>query len=256
MNHNFLEQLDIKDDEAQLFISLLEYGTQTVGELAKRNYLSRPSLYGLLRRLTELGLVIESQKNGVKVFTAATKEKAQQLLSQKISSLKEAQTDISLLYENTVKQETLGAPRFHLFEGKSGLENILNDMLLYRDIETKAYWPIKAMVDILGRDFFIEHNKERIRRNIYTEAIWPESQKLSIALHPYLGFGEEFLREIRIAPKDVSFTMGYWIYGKKAACISSKNESFGFIIESKEFVDMLSSQFKLVWDVSRRLSNN
>jgi hypothetical protein len=38
------------------------------------------------------------------------------------------------------------------------------------------------------------------------------------------------------------------------AFISSKKESFGFIIESKELVEMLSSQFEVIWNLSKSLS--
>jgi hypothetical protein len=47
--------------------------------------------------------------------------------------------------------------------------------------------------------------------------------------------------------------MGYWIYENKVAFISSTKEAFGFIVESKEFVEMLSSQFELVWKASKKL---
>ena len=133
---------------------------------------------------------------------------------------------------------------------------MLKDMLLYRDIETQAYWPIKAMVDILSPDFFRYLNKERIKNNLYTRAIWPTSQKVDIKKHPYLGVGSDFKREIRIAPKEIDFSMGYWIYKNKVAFISSRKESFGFIIESKELVDMLLSQFELIWKLSKSIEAN
>ena len=89
--------------------------------------------------------------------------------------------------------------------------------------------------------------------NLYTRAIWPINQKIDIKKHPYLGVGEDFKREIRIAPKGVDFSMGYWIYKNKVAFISSRKESFGFIIESKELVDMLLSQFEIIWKMSKKI---
>ena len=72
-----------------------------------------------------------------------------------------------------------------------------------------------------------------------------------IKKHPYLGVGEEFKREIRVAPREVSFSMGYWMYGNKAAFISSRKESWGFIIESAEFTEMLRTQFEVLWKLSK-----
>lgn len=249
-----LAQFGLRDDEIKAFVFLLENGQQTAGNLAKKTGLSRPSLYGFVRKLKDMGLVTESQKNGVKTFFACSQEKLEKVFQEKIEELQQGKESIRKVYEMVAMTGAQINPRFQLFEGKDGLRQILKDMLLYRDIETKAYWPIKAMVDILGESFFKELNKERIKRKLYTRAIWPESQKLDIKKHPYLGFGKAFMREIRIAPKDISFSMGYWIYGNKVAFISSKKEAFGFIIESKELVEMLSSQFELMWQVSKQIT--
>jgi len=253
MIENVLKHFDLRDDEVKAFLFLLEQGAQTAGNLAKKTGISRPSLYGFVRKLKETGLIIESQKDGVKTFHACSVEKTQQLFQEKISDLEQGKLSMQLLYEQAVQGKAGINPKFQLFEGREGLKQILKDMMLYRDIETKAYWPIKSMVDILSEKFFKELNKERIQRKIYTRAVWPESQKLDIKKHPYLGAGNQFFREIRIAPKDISFSMGYWIYGNKAAFISSKRESFGFIIESKELVEMLSSQFDVMWNLSKPL---
>lgn len=69
---------------------------------------------------------------------------------------------------------------------------------------------------------------------------------MPIKTHPYLGVGEKFKREIRTAPPEVNLTMRYWIYGNKIAFLSSRKESFGYIIDSSELAEMLLSQFEMV----------
>ena len=249
-----LRKLGLRDEEIKTFLYLLENGEQVAGALAKKTGLSRPSLYGFLQKLKERGLVIESQKNGVKIFQTSSKEKIQAILDEQISDLEKGKSDIEKVFSEIQKGGVTVNPKFQLFEGKEGMKQVLKDMLLYRDIETKAYWPIKAMIEILSEDFFKTLNKERIRQRLYTKAIWPNTQALDIKSHPYLGIGKKFLREIRIAPKDISFSMGYWIYGDKVAFISSKKEAFGFIIESRELVEMLSSQFEIIWQLSKLIN--
>lgn len=48
--------------------------------------------------------------------------------------------------------------------------------------------------------------------------------------------------------------MGYWIYGNKVAFISSRKESFGFIIESAELATMLRTQFEVLWKASKPIT--
>lgn len=254
MIEGILKKLELKDDEIKAFVFLLENGSQTAGNLAKKTGLSRPSLYGFMYKLQKMELIIESQKNGIKTFTASPKEKVESLFDEKIRELGKTKLSIEKIYSEIVKEGATISPKFQLFEGKEGMKLVLKDMLLYRDIETKAYWPIKAMLEILSEDFFRTLNKDRIQSLLTTRAIWPQNQIVDIKKHPYLGTGQKFLREIRVAPKDIGFSMGYWIYGNKVAFISSKKEVFGFIIESKELVEMLSSQFEVMWKLSKPIS--
>ena len=226
-----------------------------MGVLATKVAVPRPSLYGFLKKLQAKGMVAQSLKNGVKLFSAESPAKIETVFNQQIESLqnkKKLYKEMLPEIEKVMPSKFL-SPKFQLYEGNEGVKHVLKDMLLYRDIETQSYWPIKAMVDILSPDFFRYLNKERIKNNLYTRAIWPINQKIDIKKHPYLGVGEDFKREIRIAPKGVDFSMGYWIYKNKVAFISSRKESFGFIIESKELVDMLLSQFEIIWKMSKKI---
>jgi sugar-specific transcriptional regulator TrmB len=256
MNINdILSSLDLDNNEVKTYLLLLETGPITVGELAKKLGLPRPSLYGFLKRLRDQGLINESIKYSIKTFSAEPPEKVNFLFAQRIEDLQKKQQLFKEVLPELKKQQPSKwlTPKLQLFEGEDGLKNILKDMLLYSNMETQAFWPQKKMVDILSPDFFRYHNKERIRNNLYTRAIWPESQMVNIKDHPYFGVGEKFKREIRIAPTEVNFSMGYWIYGSKVAFISSRKESFGFIIESAELVETLLAQFEIVWKISKPL---
>ncbi len=249
-----LTKLGLKDEEIKVFLFLLENGEQTAGNLAKKTGLSRPSLYGFVGKLQKLGIVIESQKNGVKTFTASSKEKVIAILEEQINELEKGKLDIVKIFEQIKLGGVTTSPKFQLFEGKEGLRNILRDVLLYRDIQTMSYWPIKSIIEILSEEYFRNLNIERIKRRIYVRAIWPRTQAVNVKKHTFMGGGDKFFRETRIAPEEIAFSMGYWIYENKVAFISSKKEAFGFIVESKEFVEMLTSQFELVWKSSKKLA--
>lgn len=250
-----LSPLGVDAEEADLYQTLVEHGAVTVGALAKERGVPRPSLYGTLRKLQDKGLVTSTLRSGVLLFAAEAPSKVAGLYEQRVEELTTAQkkfSDAAARLERGTSNHIIG-PRFQIFEGVEGVKHVLKDMLLYRDMETIAYWPIRDMLDILSADFFRYLNKERIKRNLATRAIWPERQIVKVKDHPYLGVGTAFKRTIRIAPKQINFSMGYWVYGNKAAFISSRRESFGFIIESSELVEMLQSQFEVIWNMSKEL---
>ncbi len=259
MLEEILTNLELDADEIKTYLTLLESGPITAGVLAKKMAVPRPSLYGFLERLHQRGLVSEQLNfESVKVFAAEPPEKVSMLFDQQIEHLQKQQHLYKDFLPELLKTRATKylSPKFQLFEGQDGVRHVLKDMLLYHDIETQAFWPIKAMIDILGPDFFRYLNKERIKSKLFTRAIWPESQVVDVASHPYLGVGSEFKREIRIAPKQIDFSMGYWMYANKAAFISSRKESFGFIIESTELTEMLLTQFEIIWAMSKPIKVN
>lgn len=246
INAGFLES------EVSVYVLLLRRGPISVGALSKLVGKPRTTLYSMLERLAERGLVNETMRKGVQIYQAENPEKVLLVFDSQIKKLERSRKEFSeILPQLRSEGVRLGLPpRLSMYEGREGLKNVLRDILLYHDLETVAWWPIKSMMNVLSSEFFLDHNIQRIRNNLYTRAIWPESETVDIKKYPFMGWGEEFKREIRLAPKEVTFSLGYWIYGSRVAFLSSEVESFGFIIESEELVDTLKSQFDLIWNIS------
>ena len=250
-----LSHLGFEPSEVQCYATLLNVGSMQVATLAKRLGLARTTVYTMLDRLCERGLVRESTKKGLKVFTAEPPDSLSHIFSQRLSALEKAQSEfLKVLPDLREKRAQIGStPRLSIMEGHEGLQNLLRDMLMYGDIQTCSVWPIRKMMEVLSPEFFAHHNKERIRRNIYTRAVWPQAEVVSIEENPFLGWGEDFKREIRVAPESVSYVLGYWIYANKVAFLSSVREGYGFLIESEELAQTLMVQFELLWNVSQPL---
>lgn len=255
MLEKILSGLDLSPDEVRIYSRILETGSATAGELAKKIGMARPTLYGILQKLTDKGVITRTLRYGVRSFAAVPPEKLDQLFQQRIEHLQSQRRAYKEILPDLLNKGGFGMhnPRFQLYEGAEGVQHVLKDMLLYYDTDTFAFWPIKSMVEILSPEFFRYHNKERIRNNLYTRAIWPEKEVVTIKEHPYLGVGEAFRREIRVAPTEIHCTMGYWAYGDRVAFLSSQRESFGFVLESRELVTMLKAKFDVIWNISKRL---
>ena len=258
MLEHLLLRLGLDAGEIKTYLALLEFDPITAGALSKKAGVVRVTQYVVLKRLIAKGFATQSYKNGVQLFSAESPEKITLHYDEHIKMLERDRAQYQKLLPalRANQRQELLTPKFQIFEGADGLKNVLKDMLLYKNMETQAYWPIKKMVEILSPDFFRYHNRERIKNNLYTRAIWPKNEVVPIKTHPYLGSGEKFKREIRVAPAKINFSMGYWIYGTKAAFLSSRKESVGFIIESSELVEMLRSQFEIVWNLSKPLGVN
>lgn len=111
-------------------------------------------------------------------------------------------------------------------------------------------WPMSEMMKVLGPEYLEELNEKRIKRNIFLRAIWPEDKKLDTKKYPYLKGDEDHLRELRFAPKGMTWDMGYWMYEDKVAFLSSEKEGFGFVVQSKDFSHLMKIQFEEMWKIS------
>lgn len=253
MIEKILSSLDIGDEEIRTYMALLEQNNPvTVGALAKQLGIARATLYGFLGRLQDKGLVKQSMRSNVKEFSPEPPEKIDLIFKKKIEDIEASRKDFKNILKEIEKKAAMSslAPRFTMFEGIEGVKHILNDMLMYRNIETFSWWPISEMMDILGSEFFRYHNTNRIRSNISVRALWPKGRVVNVSKYPFMGEGDGFRREIRIVPEDIDYTMGYWAYKNKIAYLSSRRESFGFIIESNEMVQTTKMQFDFLWDQS------
>ncbi len=45
--------------------------------------------------------------------------------------------------------------------------------------------------------------------------------------------------------------MSYWMYEDKILFVSSQKELFGFIVQSKDFTDLMRVQFQAMWNISK-----
>lgn len=254
MNETFATFFNLHPDALKTFEFLGLHGPTTIGILAKQTGIKRPSLYNHVRQLCEKGLVTQSQKGGVKVFYASSPEKVMMQYDQQIKKLTEHRGDIANalqdMYDHTTKQNL---PRVQVYEGPQQMRLLARELLLYRDIESQSCWPIMTMIEILGEDFFREFNIERIARNISIQAVWPTHNVPNLTNYPYVAPGEEFLREIKIAPSHMDFSMGYWIFENKVAFVSSRSDNFGYLIESKDHAQLMRQQFMLLWEHSTLL---
>jgi hypothetical protein len=94
-----------------------------------------------------------------------------------------------------------------------------------------------------------------VRNGVSIRVIWPQDKTSDVEKNIFLAPGKEVLREVRLAPEGVEFSMGYWAYGNKVMFMSSKAENFGFIVESKELRQLLKTQFEILWNISKPLKS-
>ncbi|HBR69392.1 MAG TPA: hypothetical protein DEA55_08470 [Rhodospirillaceae bacterium] len=246
------ETLGFSDEEVKTYLLLLELGPISGGEMSKKMGLPRPTVYGYLEKLVSGGLASTATRRSAKIFVPAPTETLRLLYKRKIEDLRSLERSLDDVLPQMEKRMgmKLMRPRIQFYEGRDGMEAAIQDNLNYPNSKRLAFWSVKAAIGATSEEFFWYHNKERIRRNIQVEAIWPSNQTVDTRRYPFMGIGPAFKREGRIAPKGMEASMGFWIYANKVLFASSRAESFCFIIESQELVETMTRLHKMVWENS------
>jgi sugar-specific transcriptional regulator TrmB len=242
---------NLREIEVKLYEKILGNGIVGAAEVAKQLNISRTSVYDLLKKLIDAGLIYETFRDGAKKFVPQKPEVINLLLEEKLKTLNESKTDLLRLHDASQHVRQSLGPHLQVFQGRAALQQMMKDMLLYRDIEVLTLWPAKVAIKLLTNKFWQKFQAERVTRNISLRVIWPEKQIVPTAKFPYLASNPEFKREVRITPKKVDYSLGYSIYGNTTRFISSQRDSFGYLIENQEMAEMMKSQFELIWQISR-----
>jgi HTH-type transcriptional regulator, sugar sensing transcriptional regulator len=258
MLDNIFKQLGLKLEHSNVYLALLEGGIMPAGKLAKRLNVPRSTIYGLLDELAGSGLVLQNEKENVKLWQAVEPEKIKNIINDKINDLENTRSNFETIIDDLKNSQKVDfvSPKFTYFEGAEEMRIMLKDVLLYDDLGTELCWPVKDMMRVLGADYLNEFNKRRVRNNISIKVIWPQDRTGDVEENLFLAPGKEVKREVRLAPDGVDFSMGYWAYGNKVMFMSSKAENFGFIVESKEMRQLQKTQFETLWKICEPLKSN
>jgi sugar-specific transcriptional regulator TrmB len=246
---DILRSLDLPVTSQKIYTALLHNGQSTARLLSETLSITRPSTYDHLAILVKKGLVVEKKVENTTYFMADDIRHVKQTLEDKIEELNEKKDLFETMLPLLLKEDKTESPRITFYEGKEGLTRLMNDILWSKGKTIHTLWPYDEMLAVLGKENLVRFNKRRIHEKISIEALWVEDTKTT---NNYIWDGNDILLERRRAPKDVISKMGYTVYGDKVSFVASKKEVFGFIVQSKDFSDLMRMHFNALWKTSTK----
>lgn len=246
---SILTTLGLPPASQKIYRELLEHGETTARFLSEKLGITRPSTYDHLNYLVKRGLVTEKKKENKTYFGADDVRHIEHALTETIEKLEAEKKLFATMLPSLLKNKATEAPKIKFYEGKEGLTYLVHDVLWCSGETIYTMWPYEEMLKVLGKDTLVRFNNRRIQEKIRVRALWPEGAKTE---KDHIWSGKDALTERRYAPKDMAFQMGYTIYGDKVSFISSHREVFGFIVQSKDFAELMCSQFGIIWSASKK----
>ena len=250
-----LKKIGLSDNEAKVYLALLELGSATAQQISEKASVKRPTTYVELESLMKMGVVTTFEKAGKKDGPTKTLFRAED--PEYLKNIIERQKKLSVERERALSDvlPELGKlflaagerPRVRFFEGVEGLKTMLGDFLKTKDKKIEAATSADDVIKI-----FPSHEKNymnlRVQKAIHSKLLYTSSKGA------YLKESDSvMLRESRFIPQEkFPFSCDMAIYENKVALSALKGDPIGIIIESKEIVDSLRSIFYLAWEAAEK----
>ena len=238
-----LENLGLSDKEARTYLAVLELGVSTIKPIAERAKIKRTSIYNFIDRLVSLGLISRATIRGRNHYQATSPTRLAKLQRDRLEQCERAIPELMSMFNLSQTK-----PRISYFEGVEQMRNIVREEPLCKK-EVCYIWPGIDVIEMVGGSAFMtEIDRQRIAAGITVRTIRFREKDVAYATSSH---GPKFLRELRFAPSGLHLTMGLGIYDSgKVSFFSSRKESFGILVESKELELLMRHLWGLYWDRS------
>lgn len=244
-----LKKIGLSENEARVYLALLELGSETAQEIAKKAGVKRATTYVQLEALIKMGLVTFFEKLKKTYFRAEDPEhlikiaeREKKLAREREGALEEILPGLGKLYLSSGER-----PRVRFFDGVEGLKTMQTEFLKSGAKEVESFSSADDVLKIFP-NLAEEYTARKIKKGVKSKIIYTSSR--GAFLKPY---DEATLREARfVPPEKFPLSCDIAIYGNTVAISVLKNKIFGVVIENKDIADSMRSFFALAWESAEK----
>lgn len=231
-----LENSGFTGKEALVYLALLELGSGTVAQIAKKTDLKRPIIYVIIEGLMKRGYVNELPDRKVNAYQPVDPTIILRQLKDSAQNFAEM---LPLL--KTLSSKGIARPKLIYIDSKDGIWKIYQQMssakeamfiTSYEKIENHFPGSVEKWTSYLGK-----HSKLRHRHLVPENSQELELAKIFLAAN----------QEIRSSQDILESVMDLAIYDGKLAITSLGEEPFAVVIESLEIADSMRPLFENLW---------
>jgi len=249
MKDDVLRELGLTQNEASVYLTLLDLSKSPINAVAQKTGLHRRTIYDCLMRLEEKGLVSYVLEGKTRFFNAVSPQRFLDFLKEKEELIKEKEEKIRDILPQLLAIFEKGGEEVNItvHKGKNGLKTIFEDLL-----RTKKEWDslISTGMALKVLPFYVnKFHKRRQKARIPYKVIFYGSRVAELR-------GEEHARmrytQVKCFPESQFIPISTWIYGNKVALMIWEAE-LGILIESKKVTDGFRKHFEVLWKYARSL---
>jgi len=239
-----LKAAGLSDNEAKVYLAMLELGPAPVQEIAAKAGVNRPTAYVQIEALKKKHLASTQTRGKKTFFIAESPENLESLLNKegveleaRRAELLKAMPELAAAFVMTDEK-----PVVRYFEGKEGLMKIRKEYMQSRE---KMVRNIMRVEDVLATspDALTVYPSERVKHGIKSKLIYT-SDKGAIA-----PTDKKLLRESKfVSPKKLPITFDFIVFDDKVCFEIAKGKIGGIVIQNKNIAQSFKNLFDFIWN--------
>ncbi|MEI7890458.1 MAG: helix-turn-helix domain-containing protein [bacterium] len=250
MIQELLQKLGLSEKEIEVYLALFEQGKTTPARLAKATNINRSTVYVLLEKLKDKGLVIEDITTRIMYVSPSSPEDVEEMFYREQEELKEKKKIANKLaeeLEKMPKSQSFSVPKIRFIE-EDELEDFLfkqTERCWYESMRRsdKTFWGFQD-------PSFVEHNIKWI------DWFWKKYPDMHVKLLSNQSEIEEKIKEefpkernIKFWGKDLDFSATTWAIGDYFVVIVTRQKPF-YLVEIHDAVlaHNMREVFKKIWN--------
>lgn len=243
LDTKILEKAGLTENEAKIYLSLLELGATTTGPLTRHSALHSSRVYEALNSLIEKGLVSFTIISNRKHFSAAEPGKLLDILEEEKREITEILPQL-----RGIKKEAQAEQKAVIFKGYKGVRTVYDNMVrsLSKGDEILVFGARGREESFMSDTFFKEYTQRRIQKGIKLKILFNEDAKETGKFYSKLKN-----TEVRYMPKGIKTPAAVDVYGDNVNILVLKPEPLVFVINSKQVADSYREFFGMMWNISK-----
>lgn len=232
-----LEELGLLENEAKIYLALLELGTSTTGPLIKKTNIYRVMVYDILNKLLNKGLVSYFKKNNIKYFSAVNPSRIVEIQKQK----QETASEILPLLKRLRKEEDLrDAQIYTSWQGiKAAQGNYLKEMKKDNSGEYLMVGASKVLHKKLDA-FFNYFHEQRSKLKVPAKLLFNENNKR-------YGNLKKKYKPVQVRFMDIVTPSWVSTYNDLVLIGVAGNYSMAISVRNKEIAESYREYFSFMW---------
>ena len=239
-----LQRLGLSENEAKVYMAMLELGSATVLEISAKAGVNRPTTYVQIESLKRMGLASTQTKGKKQLFIAESPEQLKSMIDRQKIELEQKKEEFQKLLPELTNLFNLSdsKPQVRFFEGKEGLLKMHSELLRTDVREVVSFSSTDSVMKVFP-NYPKTLSLKRVQRGIRSRLIYtckePVMQRRD----------EEMLRETKYLPPDkFPFKSDIAVYGDNIGISALEGKVVGVIITHKELANSFRALFNLLWD--------